>query len=257
FFASPDDPAYVLHEGTYYQLGSVIVDEVSETYPVLRLFETEDTTETPVDGSENGGLPEADQHAVQIAHMAARAWGNEGGFPSGLVQRGGYVYRPETARTESELLTEDGPDYVTYRETTYAVEITREEFYEAIYRPTADPVEASGTVVLEDRFEPGLHRLEAFSHVMVIAHLHESSAVRLRVRPGGATGEVGIFATSGPARPNPIGVSVLSLEGVEGPRLTVSELDLVDGTPVLDVKPYAPKDAHLSGLRRGWMADAI
>jgi formylmethanofuran dehydrogenase subunit E len=127
---------------------------------------------------------------------------------------------------------------------------------EDVPRPAADTVEASGTVVLEDRFEAGLYRLEEFSHVMVVAHLHESSAVRLRVRPGGATGEVGIFATSGPARPNPIGVSVLSLDGVTGSRLAVSELDLVDGTPVLDVKPYAPKDAHLSGLRRGWMEDA-
>ncbi|MGM0398898.1 MAG: tRNA (N6-threonylcarbamoyladenosine(37)-N6)-methyltransferase TrmO [Halobacteriota archaeon] len=126
---------------------------------------------------------------------------------------------------------------------------------EDVPRPTADPVEASGSVVLEDRFERGLYRLEEFSHVMVIAHLHESSSARLRVRPGGATGEVGIFATSGPARPNPIGVSVLSLDGVTGLRLAVSELDLVDGTPVLDVKPYAPKDVHLSGLRRGWMAD--
>lgn len=140
FFASPDDPAYVVDRGTYYQLGSVIVDEVTETHPVLRLFETEDESASPVDGSEDGDLPEIDQRAVQIAHMAARARGNEGGFPSGLVQRGGYVYRREDVRGESDLLAEDGPDHVTYRETTYAVEITREEFHEPVYRPTAEPV---------------------------------------------------------------------------------------------------------------------
>ena len=148
FFASSDDPAYVIHEGTYYQLGSVIVDEVSETHPVLRLFEADDTTAISVDGSEEGNLPEADQHAVQIAHMAARARGNVGGFPSGLVQRGGYVYRHEVARNESKLLDGDGPDHVTFRGTTYAVEITKEQFHEAVYRPTAEPV-AEGSERME------------------------------------------------------------------------------------------------------------
>lgn len=140
FFASPDDPAYVVHEDTYYQLGSVIVDEVDETHPVLRLFDSEDAPATAIDGGEDGGLPEADQRAVHIAQMAARARGNEGGFPSGLVQRGGYVYRSEAAREESHLLAEDGPDYVTYRDTTYEVEISREQFHEPVYRPTAEPV---------------------------------------------------------------------------------------------------------------------
>lgn len=140
FFASPDDPAYVLHDGTYYQLGSVIVDEVVETHPVLRLVEAAEATDTAVDGSDEGDLPEADQRAVQIAQMAARARGNDGGVPWGLVQRGGYVYRSEPARTGSELLTKDGPEHVTFRGTTYAVEITSEQFPEAVYRPTADPV---------------------------------------------------------------------------------------------------------------------
>ncbi len=140
FFASPDDPAYVLHEGTYYQLGSVVVDEVTETHPVLRLFEAEGSTATPVDGSEDGALPDGDQRAVRVAHFAARAQGNEGGYPVGLVQRGGYVYRSDAAREESELLAEGGPDYVTYRDTAYEVELTHEQFHEAVYRPTAEPV---------------------------------------------------------------------------------------------------------------------
>jgi len=140
FFARSDDPAYVVHEETYYQLGSVIVDEVTGTYPVLRLFDSEDDPETAIDGSEDGGLPEADQRAVHVAHMAARARGNEGGFPSGLVQRGGYVYRSEAARNESDVLAEDGPEYVTFRDTTYQIEINREQFQEPVYRPTAEPV---------------------------------------------------------------------------------------------------------------------
>ncbi|MFC6873495.1 hypothetical protein [Halobellus marinus] len=140
FFADPDDPAYVVHEGTYYQLGSVIVDEVTETHPVLRLFEPAEDPERTIDGGEDGPLPEADQRAIQIAQMAARARGNAGGYPVGLVQRGGYVYRSETARNDSELLAEDGPDYVTYRDTTYEVAVSREQFHEPVYRPTAEPV---------------------------------------------------------------------------------------------------------------------
>ena len=140
FFARPADPAYVVHGGTYYQLGSVVVDEVAETYPVLRLFEADDPAANPVDGGDDGDLPESDHRAVHIAHMAARARGTEGGYPSGLVQRGGYAYRSEAARDASDLLAEDGPDSVTYRGTTYDVEVTHEQFHEPRYRPTAEPV---------------------------------------------------------------------------------------------------------------------
>ena len=143
FFASDDDPAYVVHEGTYYQLNEVIVNEVTVLHPVLRLTEAEDVTATPIDGSEDGNLPEADQRAVSIAHLAARARSNEGGFPAGLVQRGGYAYRTETARDESDILTEEGPNYISYRDTTYEAETTHEQFYEPVYKPIAEPVAES------------------------------------------------------------------------------------------------------------------
>ena len=150
FFASPDDPAYVLDGGTYYELGSVVVDEVAETYPVLRLFAVDGGDgstadgdgDSVVDAGEGSDLPDADQRAVQIAHFAARARGNAGGYPVGLVQRGGYAYRNETARAESVLL-DDGPERVTYRDSTYRVEIERERFHEAVYRPTAEAVAES------------------------------------------------------------------------------------------------------------------
>lgn len=152
FFAGTDDPAYVLRDGTYHELGAVVVDEVAETYPVLRLFEADDdggsgATDgddgSPVDGGEDGDLPEADRRAVRIAHFAARARGNEGGYPVGLVQRGGYAYRNETARAESALLADDGPERVAYQDTTYRVEIEQERFHEAVYRPTAESVAES------------------------------------------------------------------------------------------------------------------
>lgn len=151
FFASSDDPAYVVRDGTYHQLGSIVVDEVAETYPVLRLFEADgdggssaaDNGESAVDGGEDGNLPEADQRAVHIAHFAARARGNAGGYPVGLVERGGYAYRAESARAESVLLDDDGPERVTYRDSTYRVDIQRERFHEAVYRPTAEAVAES------------------------------------------------------------------------------------------------------------------
>ncbi|MFB6109313.1 MAG: tRNA (N6-threonylcarbamoyladenosine(37)-N6)-methyltransferase TrmO [Halodesulfurarchaeum sp.] len=121
-------------------------------------------------------------------------------------------------------------------------------------RPGSSPVEASGTIALEEEYEPGLTGLDDFSHVIVLSHLHEVTDVRLQVR---AMGEepVGIFATSGPPRPNPIGHSVLGLEGIDGARLSVSNLDLIDGTPVLDIKPYAPKGPAMDEIEIGWMAD--
>jgi tRNA-Thr(GGU) m(6)t(6)A37 methyltransferase TsaA len=122
-------------------------------------------------------------------------------------------------------------------------------------RPAIDPVDASGRVVLDDRYEPGILGLEEFSHVQLVSHLHEADDVRLRLHPGDTSSEKGIFATSGPARPNPIGISTVRLDDVTDTTLSVSDLDLVDGTPVLDVKPFAPKEAHLADLRIGWMAE--
>lgn len=120
-------------------------------------------------------------------------------------------------------------------------------------RPGNEPVAAEGAIILEDQFEPGLEGLDSFSHVTAITHLHLVEEGQLRVRPFGDGDPVGIFATSGPSRPNPIGQSILTLEGIDGTRLSVSNLDLVDGTPVLDLKPYAPKGPPLEDLEIGWM----
>ncbi|MFW5900437.1 MAG: tRNA (N6-threonylcarbamoyladenosine(37)-N6)-methyltransferase TrmO [Halodesulfurarchaeum sp.] len=125
---------------------------------------------------------------------------------------------------------------------------------EAVPRPGAERVAASGTLVLEEEFEPGLEGLDGFSHIIVLSHLHDVTGVRLKVNPMGGN-SVGIFATSGPPRPNPIGHSVLTLDGISGTRLAVSHLDLIDGTPILDIKPYAPKVPVGEALETGWMGD--
>ena len=140
FFSDPDDPVYVLWEGTYYRCGSVVVDEVTATRPVLRLYDVESRTATPTeDPVEASALPEADRRAVRVAHMAARARGNEGGVPWGLVQRGGAVLRGE----DSRFLAADGPDQVRYRGSVYTVEVTAEEFHGPVYRATVEPIAES------------------------------------------------------------------------------------------------------------------
>jgi len=148
FFSTPDDPTYTEHEGIYYRLGSVVVGEETVARPVLRLFEVADG-ETPASAAVAADrLPDVDSRAVRIAHLGARARGNTGGAPWGLVQRGGYVYRrefsagdvPEDPGGQSELLADDGPDYVTYRERTYEADISRETFHEPVYRATVEPV---------------------------------------------------------------------------------------------------------------------
>lgn len=147
-----DTPTYAVHEGTYYRLDSVVVDEAEATRPVLRLFETADGEGDGDSGSDADGetdaveaetLLEGDRGAVKIAHMSARARGNSGGVPVGLVERGGYVYRDPDAIAASELLAADGPERVTYRDIAYRVEVTRERFYESVYRAVAEPVASS------------------------------------------------------------------------------------------------------------------
>ncbi|AUX08138.1 tRNA-Thr(GGU) m(6)t(6)A37 methyltransferase TsaA [Halalkaliarchaeum desulfuricum] len=126
---------------------------------------------------------------------------------------------------------------------------------EEVPRPSDEFVDATGTVHLKPEYEAGLKGLEEFSHVVLVSHLHEVAETRLRVTPIASRGEVGIFATSGTVRPNPIGTSVVELVELSGTELTVSNLDLADGTPILDIKPYAPKMTDLDDLEIGWMGD--
>ncbi|WP_082677641.1 hypothetical protein [Haloferax sp. Q22] len=150
FLARGDDtPTYARRNGTYYHLDSLVVGEETVTHPVLRLFEVgrPDELETVPDHVTHSSLPEADQRAVRIAYFAARARGNAGGVPRGLVQRDGYVYRDDDAAGASDLLEEAGPSHVEYRDAVYEVEVTRETFHEAVYRADVDPVADSASEV--------------------------------------------------------------------------------------------------------------
>ena len=100
----------------------------------------------------------------------------------------------------------------------------------------------------------GLSDLDGFSHIIVIYHLHLSNEYFLMVRPPHDPVKRGVFSTRSPRRPNPIGISVVRLMGIRDNRLRISGTDAVDGTPVLDIKPYIPAcDSVENGAKIGWL----
>jgi len=112
-----------------------------------------------------------------------------------------------------------------------------------------------GTIEIRDDLVPGLKDLDGFSHLILIYHLHRATGANLRVVPFMDTEKRGVFATRAPRRPNPIGLSVVRLVGIEGNVLTIEDVDMLDGTPLLDIKPYVDEfDGHApSDLRTGWL----
>lgn len=96
---------------------------------------------------------------------------------------------------------------------------------------------AKGTVEVLDDYIDGLDGLDGFTHIVLIYHFHLSTGFSLKVRPYLDDTPRGVFATRAPRRPNPIGISVVRLAGVEGGIIKVIDVDVVDGTPLLDIKP--------------------
>ncbi len=122
------------------------------------------------------------------------------------------------------------------------------------------PVGASGVrgrIELREEFVAGLKDLDGFSHVILIYHFSLSEGYNLEVKPFLDDQLRGVFATRAPKRPNPIGISVVRLIGVEGIFVYIEDVDIVDGTPLLDIKPYVPKfDARETELI-GWLSGKV
>jgi len=112
--------------------------------------------------------------------------------------------------------------------------------------------EAEGFIEVEPEFEAGLADIEGFSHLYVIWVFHESEGFELLGTPPTDTRPHGVFATRSPRRPNPLGLTVVRLLGREGRLLRVRGLDMLDGTPVLDIKPYL-SNVPEGELKRGWL----
>jgi tRNA-Thr(GGU) m(6)t(6)A37 methyltransferase TsaA len=125
--------------------------------------------------------------------------------------------------------------------------------------PRGTPIQPTGALGVEGHVEvfpehaPGLKDLDGFSHIILLYHFHLSGGHSLTVKPYLDSEARGVFSTRYPGRPNPIGLSVVRLTGVEGRTLRIVDVDIVDGTPLLDIKPYVPAFDQRDGVSVGWL----
>lgn len=113
-----------------------------------------------------------------------------------------------------------------------------------------------GIVEIFEDYQDGLKDLDGFSHIMLLFHFHRSQGFRMHVVPYMDNQKRGLFATRAPRRPNPIGLSVVELLKVEDGKLHIRNVDMVDGTPLLDIKPYVPEFDLNVNVRIGWIEEA-
>jgi tRNA-Thr(GGU) m(6)t(6)A37 methyltransferase TsaA len=113
-----------------------------------------------------------------------------------------------------------------------------------------------GTIDLFDEYHAGLKDLEGFSHIILLYHFHRSQGFNLQVVPFMDSELRGLFATRAPKRPNPIGISVVQLDKIENGVLHIQNVDIMDGTPLLDIKPYVPEFDSPQDIRTGWLGQA-
>ena len=121
------------------------------------------------------------------------------------------------------------------------------------------PIQPTGAANVQGRVElvpeltSGLKDLDGFSHIILLYHFHQIQGEELVVTPFLDLEARGIFATRAPKRPNPIGLSIVKLTGIDDSTLYIENVDILDGTPLLDIKPYVPEFDHFSVERVGWL----
>jgi len=113
-----------------------------------------------------------------------------------------------------------------------------------------------GTVEVFENFRSGLKDLDGFSHIILLYHFHHSHGFNLHVVPFLDSEERGLFATRAPKRPNPIGLSIVPLDKIKDGTLFIRNVDILDGTPLLDIKPYVPEFDVQEKVRTGWLGKA-
>lgn len=115
----------------------------------------------------------------------------------------------------------------------------------------------AGTVEIEQEYCDGLKDIEGFSHIILLYHFHLSKGYSLEVRPFLDDKLHGVFATRAPNRPNPIGISVVKLVRVQHCTLHIEDVDILDGTPLLDIKPFVPEFDVVKAERIGWLSQKL
>ena len=129
--------------------------------------------------------------------------------------------------------------------------------------PKGTPVQPAGakgikgTIEVFPEYAEGLKDIEGFSHIILLYHFHLSRGTSLIVKPYMDSETHGVFAMRGPSRPNAIGISVVNLVKVEGNTLHIQDVDIVDGTPLLDIKPYVPEFDMREVARIGWLENKV
>jgi len=112
-----------------------------------------------------------------------------------------------------------------------------------------------GKIELYGALEEGLQDLEGFSHIILLYHFHKNEGFKLKVKPFMDTVERGLFSTRAPRRPNMIGMSTVELLSIEGNVLHIKGVDILDGTPLIDIKPYVKKFDAVPADRFGWLEE--
>ncbi|HHU91658.1 MAG TPA: tRNA (N6-threonylcarbamoyladenosine(37)-N6)-methyltransferase TrmO [Halanaerobiaceae bacterium] len=146
-------------------------------------------------------------------------------------------------------------DKIVYK----AIGIIRSPFKEARGTPIQASAEgtASGRIELYPEYLPGLKDLDGFSHLILLYHFHKAGKGSLIVKPFLEDEEHGVFAVRAPSRPNSIGLSIVCLQRIEGNILYIDDLDILDGTPLLDIKPYVPAFDHRDNVKSGWLENNL
>ena len=114
-----------------------------------------------------------------------------------------------------------------------------------------------GTIEVDPAFKDGLKDIEGFSHIYLLYHFHLSQGFSLEVKPFLDDKRHGVFTTRAPRRPNSIGLSIVKLIDVDDNILQIENVDIVDGTPLLDIKPYVPAFDIQDVKKTGWLSDVM
>jgi len=135
--------------------------------------------------------------------------------------------------------------------------------YSPFKKPEGTPIQSSagkdikGTVEIFPEYVKGLQDIKGFSHIILIYHFHLVKKPLLLAKPFMDDKQHGIFAIRGPSRPNPVGFSIVRLTHVKNNILYVKDLDILDGTPLLDIKPYVTEFDQRKKIKIGWMRQNI
>jgi len=112
-----------------------------------------------------------------------------------------------------------------------------------------------GHIIVNEEYIEGLNDLDGFSHIYLVYHFHLSKSFKLKIIPFLDDQQRGVFSTRAPKRPNPIGLSVVRLIKIELNRIEIENIDIIDGTPLLDIKPYVSEMDDINDYRIGWLSN--